>query len=352
MFLIQVSNFFDQIIFSNLHESCRKCYDSCKTSNEVVQRCPVFNDKRRRGKVIVEGVGKVYLCTSDPNYVKSARLLKEKISVYEIVLREIISIKDSITEAVNRDSKRLVHNLTSLNAHNIQEIYNLVPQDLLTEEYKDQISIIRQTVTLNPDKTAQMFIRIAKNNSAMKTEFAVFKKIYEPNALLLPQKHIVRKVVFNVLHTFFQDFTDLGIYVDVQEGYDKLTFDYESLHVALYHILENATKYAASGERMFILFDKTDTYFDLIFEMLSVKISKSEIPEILKEGGRGEVAKLINKQGGGIGLSHVVKILALINAELIIVPNIKPSFGKYVAGHKYEINQFIIRFKDVNTLNK
>ena len=352
MFRTKITNSKDHVIFTNLDESCDKCCNSCSVINEIINICPVFKNKRRRGKIAVEGIGGVYLCTAENDYLKSSRLFKEKMTMYEMVLKEIILIKDTITEAINKDSKRLIHNLTSLNAHNIQELYNVVPQDILTQDYRDQINIIKDTVKSNSDKTAEMFIRIAKNNSAMKTEFAVFKKLYEPNALLHPKRHTVRKVLLNVLHTFFQDFTDQGIYVEVKDDNETLEFDYETIHVGLYHILENATKYAASDSRITIFFRGNPASFDIVFEMLSIQIGHDEIPMILQEGGRGRFAKLLNKPGGGIGLSHVTRILKLINAELVVNRNVKPRLAKNILGNRYEINQFIIRFNDITTLNK
>ncbi len=351
MFKTQITTSKGQIIYSNLDQNCGMCCASCEVINELVNTCPVYNNKRRRGKVTVEG-GTVYMCTDENDYLKSSRLFKEKITVYEIVLKEIFLIKETITEAVNKDSKRLIHNLTSLNAHNIQELYNVVPQDILTQDYKQQINIIKETVESSPDKTAEMFIRVAKNNSAMKTEFAVFKKLYEPNAILQPKRHTVKKVLLNVLHTFFQDFTDQGIYVEVNDDNETLEFDYETMHVALYHILENATKYAAPYSRLTIYFRGNPSSFDIVFDMLSIKIDDDEIPMILQEGGRGRLAKYLDKQGSGIGLSHVTRILKLINAELVIKTNVKPKNARNIDGQRYEINQFIIRFNDITSLNK
>ena len=51
-------------------------------------------------------------------------------------------------------------------------------------------------------------------------------------------KHKLRDIVMLVLHPFFADFSAKVIYVDIEECYDYVYVDFESFHVALYHILE------------------------------------------------------------------------------------------------------------------
>ena len=331
-------------IYSNLTDECLTCLRNCDSENEIVEECHAFSEKRRRGKRIGDR-SLIYLCTSNKDFVKSGRIFKEKMNVYSEVLSELEILKQEIKDDQNQENKRLIHNLTSLNAHSIQELYNLVPQDLLTKNYKDQIKTIKVFISGNLNEAASTFLRIAKNNASMKTEFSVFKKLYESNPVLQVKKHPIRKVVFNLLHIFFQDFTDEGIYVNVGENFDTLFFDYESLHVALYHIFENATKYARPAHEITILFEKFEAYFDLIIQMNSIQITEQDFIKIFEEGYSGVFAKKLNRAGSGIGLSRVKKILELNKADLIIRRNIKPYLNSQFNGIPYEYNEFVIRFK-------
>ena len=72
---------------------------------------------------------------------------------------------------------RLVHNLTSINAHNIQEIYDLVPQDVLAQNWRKQLDFIKTEIKQDLDKAALMFLRIAKHNTHMRSEFSIYRKI-------------------------------------------------------------------------------------------------------------------------------------------------------------------------------
>ena len=62
-----------------------------------------------------------------------------------------------------------------------------------------------------------MFLRIAKHNIHMKTEFSIYKKLDRLDATFEFSLNPIRKVILNVLHTFFADFTNKNIYVYVSE---------------------------------------------------------------------------------------------------------------------------------------
>jgi hypothetical protein len=75
---------------------------------------------------------------------------------------------------------RLVHNLTSINAYNIQEIYDLIPQSVLASNWKDQLIFIEKEV-VKTKRNCNDVLRIAKNNIHMKSEFSIYKKLDREN---------------------------------------------------------------------------------------------------------------------------------------------------------------------------
>ena len=56
-----------------------------------------------------------------------------------------------------------------------------------------------------------IILNLMKNNAAIKMEFSVFGKLYGTKEKVKNQKHNIRKALMNVLHLFFQDFTDRNI---------------------------------------------------------------------------------------------------------------------------------------------
>lgn len=338
-----ITGYSGKVLYTNLDKKCLSCVESCLSVSEIVELCPFFKEKRRRGK-IEDGLSSIYACSSDNDLIKSSRLFKEKINVYNDVLEELVILKEEIKDDVNQETKRLIHNLTSLNAHSIQELYNLVPQELLTKNFNDQYNTIRDIIFNNLDEATHTFLRIAKNNASVKTEFSVFNKLYETQPILNLKKHNARKVVFNLLYIFFQDFLDIGIYVNVSENYDSLIFDYESIHVALYHLFENATKYAKPNEEILIYFSRNFNYFDISIRMTSIEITDDDYLNLFDEKYSGVYAKQLNRAGSGIGLNRVKRILELNNALLVINRNVSPDLNVIYNKIPYQRNEFKIRF--------
>ncbi|QHS59913.1 sensor histidine kinase [Chitinophaga agri] len=331
------------VLFSTLPVSCKNCISSAEDGSQTIESCDSFKEKRRIAK-IQNCKALTFACTNEYDLIKSSRIFKEKLAIYDELRDEINLMKKQIQEEYNQPIKRLIHNLTSINAHSIQDLYSLIPQETLTQNYLNQIKNIERLILAQPDEAAKTFLRIAKNNASMKTEFSVFKKLYETDPILQPRYHPVRKVIFNLLYIFFPDFTDQYIYVNVQENYDKLYIDYESMHVAFYHLIENATKYAKPGSTIDISFSNKEKEFSIDFRMLSLKIEEDEKLKILEENYSGSQAKKEGKSGNGIGLHLVNKILEMNRAQLIVLNNVDKS-SKFLGGVPYEWNIFRIIFR-------
>lgn len=116
-------------IYSNLELVCQSCVDCCAVETELI--CPVgSNGKRRRGKVVTAN-GTVFLCTDNLDLVSSAKTFKKQMQFYAMMLSAFAEIRKEVQETARTEAKRLIHNLSSLTAHVLQELYLLVPQEEL-----------------------------------------------------------------------------------------------------------------------------------------------------------------------------------------------------------------------------
>lgn len=330
-------------VFSNLPKNLEQYFNSCKNQNEIIEYSLTANKRMRHG-IIESEIGTAYLISDDPVLVDRPRYFKEKLKVHSEHLRDLIAIKENLTKVSQADNNRLVHNITSINAHNIQEIYLLVPEDKLSIDYRDILEIIKQYLIEDTDAAAAAFLRIAKNSIAMKTEFTVFKKLQGGKPVLQQQYHDIRKVLLTVFHVFFQDFKELNVHVQIDECIKTLWIDFETIRVALYHFIDNTTKYILPNTQLRIYFKEEGKKFSIVFDMISMEIKNYEINEIFKEGISGENAKKIGKNGDGLGLPIVCNILELNDAEIKIYPNYAPPISRRFAGINYVRNLFEINF--------
>lgn len=303
-------------ICNNLLTECSSCYAQCTSLGKLISQCPKYGDTRRQG-VILNNKGTTFLCCDD---TKTTKLFREKLEALSYAFYDLTLPKDDyIREAKiveQHKVNRLIHNLTSINAHNIQEIYDLVPQELLTSNYQTQLDYIQKEIRKDIRKAALMFLRIAKHNLHMKSEFSIYKKLDREDAVLEFRNHPIQKVILNILHTFFSDFSDNGIYVEVSDYFKKVHIDYESIQVALYHLIENASKYAMPNTQITISFTDSDKHVDVSFKMKSLYVAVDELDKIFEEGYSGRTAFELGLHGDGIGMWRINQMMRLNNGTI------------------------------------
>ncbi|MEJ3595081.1 sensor histidine kinase [Pseudomonas bubulae] len=329
-----ISNSENETIFCNLQ------------AGEKDQIHEVVNESMRlggaRAGVMVKDGTKVYGFTNNKDYILSSQKFRTALSVImdsAVTIGEVIAVS---RQAVNKSTSRLLHNLTSLNAHNIQEIYSLLPQEMLAKRTSGQVRLVEDLVSKQMRDTALALLRIAKNNAAMKTEFSVFNKLFDSNPKLQRKSHNVHKVLMNVFYIFFADFTDKDVKVEVEcEGIQMAYFDYESIHVALFQIIENAVKYIQPKTDLSVCIYELADEIVIDFKMISLQITSGERKLIFDEGFSGTYSEKTGKSGSGIGLSRAKDILLLNSASIEV--DFDSSTQHTLLGVPYQNNTFLIR---------
>lgn len=238
----------------------------------------------------------------------------------------------------------MLHNLISLNAHCIQEIYSLVPQDVLASKTTGHIELVENYIVKNVRSSAWTLLRLAKNNNAIKTEFSVFKNLFESTPQLSIRQHNIHKVFMNIYYTFFSDFSDKDIKVNIQQSQATAHFDYESISVALHYMIENTAKYILPKTNLQINIFNEKNYSFIVFDMLSIQIKPEEITSIFEEGFSGSIPEKIGKAGSGIGMHRVARLLD-INGGDISVKIYPETLQKYI-DIPYQRNEFTIMLKN------
>lgn len=330
----RIVNSENETTFCNLH------------TGEKAQVHEVLSESMRLGAArvgtMVTGSGRVYGFTSDKDYVASSQKFRTALSVIKDSAESITEMVSASRQAINKNTSRLLHNLTSLNAHNIQEIYSLLPQEMLAKRTSGQVKLVEELINKQMRDTALALLRIAKNNAAMKTEFAVFNKLFESNPKLQRKSHNVHKVLMNVFYIFFADFTDKDVKVEVEcQGTQTAYFDYESVHVALFQVIENAVKYIQPKTDLYVCIYEIDDVVAVAFKMVSLQIQNGEQKLIFDEGFSGTYSQKTGKSGSGIGLSRARDILELNSASIEV--NFDSKTQRSLLGVPYQTNTFLIK---------
>ncbi|MGZ0655927.1 ATP-binding protein [Coraliomargarita sp. W4R72] len=291
------------VVYSSLTPTDMCLFEGVAKSSQMkvspICRVGSFEDK----------LGLVRLVTNDSNLVKSSRRFcsfgKGLLDSTQLVHGTIEKLKaDQI-----KNIKRAIHNLSSLNAHSIQEVYSFIPQDDGSQTFRARFKGAEKIVKDNTKDAAKTLIRVAQNNTRMKVELSVFSRLLGDNPILKPSIHKIHKVLINVFYVFFPDFTDKQISVSYGTCYKAVFVDYESIHAALYYIVENASKYAKNATDINVQFEECDNDIKITISMWSLLILPEEADTIFDEGVSGFYAIKTKKSGDGIGMNRAKKLI-------------------------------------------
>lgn len=324
-----------ELVFSSLNTN-----DIIKIQDIKTPSILIDGNKLRVGRLTDASLGEIVAITSNPDFIASSKTFKTTI---ETILNSLQYLKDSIEEQKKNNQKnmqRLIHNLTTLNGHNIQEVYAVIPQEELSNRNKGHVEYVASIISDDLAETALALLRIAKNNAAIRTEITVFKNLMNPNPKLDPKQHGVHKVVMNILYLFFPDFTDKNILINLAPSTLPAFFDYASLHVALYHLLDNAAKYAAPNQTINSTIEKINDRVQISFEMTSLKIADDEVHSIFTEGTSGKFPKALGKAGAGVGMGLIDSIIKLNNGRFFFER--KEGEEETIIGLPYQCNIFTL----------
>jgi signal transduction histidine kinase len=304
--------------------------------------------KFRRQGIRSNKLGSVYLCSSENDDLKSSKTFQKKFPPQMALLGQIEAIRNVIIKELNSPTKRLTHNITSLNAHCLQEFYTITPQEELASGYRNQLEMVKSKIEQDTTDAAKAFLRVLKNNRLMKTELSVFQKLHDPDISLRKRKHEIRKVFLSAFHVFFQDFTDKSVVVNVGESSLEGYFDYEAVVVAFMHLADNATKYTAVNSEIDVSFEADKQDCTVTIRMLSIKIEDADMDRLFDEGFSGKHAVALGASGDGIGMNVVQRLLQMNGGGIGIKRNTSPQRKRTHLGIPYEMNEFKISFKRFN----
>ncbi len=125
-----------------------------------------------------------------------------------------------------------------------------------------------------------------------------------------------------------------------EDNNDFIYIDYESIHVALYHLIENAAKYIRPDTIFHVKMKSMLGKTEITMDMTSTEIADCEVNRIFEEGVSGDLAVRTGKSGDGIGLSRAKKIVELNQGTLSVTPY--PDTSVIFMGVTYQRNVFTI----------
>lgn len=290
--------------------------------------------------------GEIFLASNEPDHLKSNRVFQTALELIASTAKYISSEVEAVEERAATRSRRLIHNLTSLNGHMIQELYSVVPQERLAGSGRRFLpNLMAEMRGPKAADFARCFFSIAKHSAAMKNEFSVFRKIASLDLATDKRNHYVHKVIMNVAYLFFSEFSDVNVFVSIAPSETKAWLDYECVFVALYHLFDNASKYVCHGTDVDVAVDTKDGFARITLDMQSLAIDPGTELTLMKEGYSGPAAIQLGLNGDGVGLGLVLKVMEMHAGHFIITPDASTRYS--VDGVTYQRNRFSLLFPEM-----
>lgn len=343
----QIKNIIQDSIIDNFEDEnrdfCEICVKEC-SSDGIKTICKTTKEEVRHGKVQLKNY--VFFLCCDNKIAKTTKLFREKIEMIKHSIPNLYEIYANIKDKTKSDEQqkftKIVHNIKTINAQNIQELNSLIPQQKLTENIHDIRNYIENEIKRDIQKAALVFLRILKSNNDIKTEFSTHEKIIlENNAIITKSKHDIRKVILNVYHSFALDFSNKNIKFIIFEETIKINFEYDTIRLALYHLFINTSKYIKPNSFLEVKKEIMEQVILIKLEMISFHMEKNELEDIFKDNYSGKKVKE-NLKGSGFGMGIIKKALELNGASIEVIAGEK--IEKFNKG-EYSKNQFIIMFQ-------
>ena len=322
------------------NQECITCIMNNKAAKGYSSiNCPKDNIKSLIGKRHVNS-GFVFACGQ--GYGKNS-LFVQDLDALTSSLSTLSKTEYEVEKYINDEFvtriRRVLHNIRSINAHSLQEIRALVPDYYLKHHKNRSLRKFVEIISQNIEGTANSFFRISKDLYEIKAEFSVYDKLVKGEVELNRRPYNIRDVVMTVLYPFFEDFSNKNVVVTVEDYYDSIPIDFESVQVALYHIIENMSKYIQRNTNANISVRKNNNQLLVDFQMHSLYIEQEEVDMIFIEGFSGKNAKKAHLNGEGIGMYRAKKLVELNGGSLSVKAGPVDTIDNNL---EYALNQFII----------
>lgn len=335
-----------QQTIGNAKGECLQCLNALfnatsKTTSSKL--CSTINKQVRLG--YKDGEISVALCVN--HEPKSSRLFYDKLNALKEAYSGLqCSIKERCIQhksVIEGHFNALSHNVVTYNGKSITAAYLLVPQDKFVSA-SDKKEFVKTCIKNEPDTAADSLLTILKDLELTKNEFSVYNKLYlgTEQSSISRQRHKVHKLMQMAINVFWRDFQEKKIKIDNCSCDSFVSVEFESFMAALIHLIGNMSKYTLPNGDVSITYKKAEKTLLINLAMLSLFVFPDEIERIWEIGYSGKLAKQTQKDGNGLGMHAIKKLIELNMGKFIFKPDIRIEKVVSFEGVMYANNEIII----------
>lgn len=336
----------EQTPISNAKGECLLCLGTLfnapsKTTSS--RFCSTIKKQVRLG--CKDGEISVALCVN--NEPKSSRLFYDKLNALKEAYSGLrFAIKERCVQhksAIEGHFNALSHNVVTYNGKSITAAYLLVPQDKLVSA-SDKKEFVKNCINKEPDTAADSLLTMLKGLELTKNEFSVYNKLHcgTDQGSISRQRHKIHKLMQMAINVFWRDFQDKKIKIDNGSCDFFVSVEFESFMPALIHLMDNMSKYTIPNHEVSITYKKVDKTLLIKLAMLSFFVFPDEKERIWDVGYSGKLAKQTQKDGNGLGMHAMKKLIELNMGKFIFKPDVRLENAIGFEGVMYANNEIAI----------
>lgn len=277
---------------------------------------------------------KTYLAVfEDKDYVDSNRKVNDVMDLLENMAGFLLKSLHEEKKKLNDDMDTLVHNIRTLNTKISQQLY-LISKIESTDLNRRSIDSISDAIRKDLNASAKSILEALKNSAAQKVEFDAFDKF--SGGAVTKDYHKIHQIIMSVYYLFINDFSKKNVKAVVDRCDVTGFFDYESVHVALFHVFDNSAKYVRHGSDFNVNFETRPNGFSVVFRMESLLVHDDEVDKIFEKNFSGRKAVAQSKSGYGLGLYVAKRMINMSGGDIKFIN------GPAIGGSDFGRNKIII----------
>lgn len=330
----------EMTIFCSIKNGCASCINECNGFINVT--CPIDGSKCKLARQDAHGFS-CFLCLNEKE-ARNKTIFLERFQIFLSSIPMIVqSHKIAKETAIKQEREKyykIVHNLKHLNGEALGVQYSFIPQELMTENYRDLFSFVQNEIRKDLRGATLLILKQSKINAHIKTEFDTHELLSMDNPIMDKRNHSVRQVILNVYHPFERDFKEKQVALIFSNNMGYASFDYRTMRLAFAHILSNAAKYVRPSTDIYVEYENIGKNIIITFKMTSIHIKRDEVNQIFNDGFSGSIPKAHELSGSGLGMGLIRKAVSLNNGIFTVIPG--TSYIKGRNGILYSENKFVI----------
>lgn len=297
--------------------------------------------------------GSIHLIVDANNeYFQGNKGIERACIIYFSLIPKFKQIEISQKQSFDAIIRRFSHNLINFQKRFKDNFSRLISDKSVArpyEEFKNEVERrIKDNTSIAADDICQMSHR-AKDLDAQIETLRIISGYADNSGSFLPTN--IKKALYRLTNPFVDELKkrNIRINIDIDDDYSanhKVKIVHSLFNASIWHIFDNANKYALKDSVIEIRADLESKPKQIIIVMSSLKIEEHEKEIIFLENRQGKninknEEKLITNDGVGIGLFIVRKALKYMNAKIYVEPG---AFIKEEDGYPYHKNTFVINF--------